>query len=210
MSWHGMTKVEDSNSGNAYRTLAFRVFVMRIANSVVWSLLLPGFLSGSLALMQHWISPTDSMGERLSYGITNILAMTTLKLSVGDQLPKTLKKQTFIERYLIAVFLFIGISMGSSIIPFQFCKPRCEAIECEADGFYKRRQLVDLAADAIAPATECECSCAVDGTLLVVLASLWALVSAQARVCLAMVFGLDAHCGHARRCSAPVRVALLQ
>ena len=141
-----------------------------------------------MALLQHWIHPVGDMGERLSYGLTLVLAMMALKISVTELIPK-LPNQTYLDRYVLSSFTFIVILVGASIIPHRFCKPSCEYVECRAEvsdeygsSFFKSWVQVNEGTGldwniTLDGEKNCDCDCAADNLLLLIGAAIWILLN---------------------------------
>eukprot|EP00039_Didymoeca_costata_P011652 m.164713 g.164713 ORF g.164713 m.164713 type:complete len:756 (-) comp15243_c0_seq2:54-2321(-) len=167
----------ESASLQVYRQIRVTTLLRRKSAYITWSLLFPCLLLGTSGLLMFWIPPVDTVGERLSYGVTLGLAVIALKLNISEHVPP-LSRQTFVDFYTLLTTVFVSVLCGLNIVTMRYCLPLCESEECEPDlsGFLKK--FPHLGPNSEQRGHTCTCNCDVDDNLLWGSFLVWLLVQA--------------------------------
>ncbi|XP_019730423.1 neuronal acetylcholine receptor subunit alpha-9-II [Hippocampus comes] len=110
-----------------YPDITYTVLLQRRSSFYVFNLLLPCFLISFLAPLGFYL-PADS-GEKVSLGVTVLLALTVFQLMVAESMPPS-ESVPLIGKYYIATMTMVTASTALTIfiMNIHFCGPEAKPV----------------------------------------------------------------------------------
>ncbi|XP_067104066.1 neuronal acetylcholine receptor subunit alpha-9-II [Osmerus mordax] len=110
-----------------YPDITYTVLLQRRSSFYIFNLLLPCFLISFLAPLGFYL-PADS-GEKVSLGVTVLLALTVFQLMVAESMPPS-ESVPLIGKYYIATMTMITASTALTIfiMNIHFCGPEAKPV----------------------------------------------------------------------------------
>lgn len=116
----GKTLAERNEDGVQYATLDIKICLWRSCNFYIYNFVVPIFLMVLLSFVSFATECSD-FADRMQIDLTLVLTLAAFKYATAQYIP-TMSYLTYLDKYIIASFLYITLVTGQSVLCYSLAE----------------------------------------------------------------------------------------